>query len=109
MTGKLKVSTKDTLPDDLAGRVHQGVEILSSHGITVLQEQGQSSLEADLLIDVIEMGDISHEHIKSFLLTLFPKEREIKGVTALVRDPEENKQFELPYDLGECVDWFRVE
>jgi len=109
MTGKLKVSTKDTLPDEVATRVHQAAEFLSSHGITVLREQGNSSLEADILIEVIEMGDISHEHIKPFLLTVFPKERQIKGITAVLRDPEDNKQFEIPYDLGECVDWFRIE
>lgn len=109
MIGNLKVTTKNTLPDEFARRVHQGVDVLRSHGIAVMHEQGLSSLEADLLIDVIEMGDISHAHIKPFLLALFPKKREVKGITAIVRDPEGNRQFEMPYDLGECVDWFRIE
>jgi hypothetical protein len=108
MTGTLKISTKSTLPDALARRIVNAVESLSSLGMTI-QQQPDDALDVDILIDVIEMGDISHEHIKPFLLMIFPGEREIKGVTAVLRDSQNNKLFEVPCDSGECVDWFKKE
>ena len=91
-------------------RIREAVSLLSANNIAVSHDELPSpGADAQILIQVTEMGDISHEHIKPFLLTLFPKEREARGVTAILHDVEHSKQFEIPYDLGECVDWFRIE
>ena len=93
----------------MRNRICQAVGVLAANNIAVSQAELPSLADAQILIQVAEMGDISHEHIKPFLLTLFPREREAKGVTAILHDVEHSKQFEIPYDLGECVDWLRIE
>jgi len=109
MTGELTIITRETLPEEFVGRIDQAAAVLSSQGIAVSRGLNPSGSDPDLIIQVIQMGDISHEEIKPFLLALFPKERGIKGLSAILRDCEEDKVFELPRDFGECIDWFRIE
>jgi hypothetical protein len=87
------------------------MEALSSalveRGVKCTVERSRLDGDTDLSIRVTELGDISDKDVRRLLEAVFKKSKEAKGLTVALEDDE--KRFQLPAEMGECIDWFVIE
>ena len=104
MIGKVKITVVGKLPSDIHDRIQKGVDTLESNNVNTVVEEVHKTDKPEILIEVIETGEISDKEVREFLSVLLPKKREIKNTVVKLADDE--KCFELPKQCEECVDWF---
>ena len=71
---------------------------------TVLQENVSS--EHKITITILNIGDISDKQIREALKILFAGIKEKGNFVKLIHN---EKEFYLPEDIEECIDWFIIE
>jgi hypothetical protein len=106
MTGKIQIEFMPDVPVSLRKRVESLSGEFRAQGIGIAARQALPNAEQSVLIRVEEMGDISDTHITALLNAIFDG-RELKGKTVILKDDE--RTFDLPGEMPECVDWFMIE
>lgn len=83
------------------------LEVLQQHNISVsvnkLEKEGRY-----IVIEVKNIGTIDRTDMEEFIDALFArKHAPPDSVTVTLR--HEQKNFKLPDDMQECIDWFHIE
>ena len=110
---------KGSILIELCGTGTQEYESILQNALQLLQQRDISvSLDKKpeeeghyIVIYVKDVGTIDREDMTEFLNALFTKKLKkltyADKVTVTLRDDEKN--FALPDDMDECVDWFHIE
>jgi hypothetical protein len=104
LRGRIRVRTSGQLAASKYDIVQQASRVLEDKDIEVVLEKLQTLEEADIQIDVVHVGDISEKEMKPFFESLFADMQEMSGTSVKLSD--NNKNFQLPQELEECLDWF---
>lgn len=103
--GKVIRNVNKNLTLGILSRVHATIANLLKNNIeTVLQENVSS--EHKITITILNIGDISDKQIREALKILFAGIKEKGNFVKLIHN---EKEFYLPEDIEECIDWFIIE
>lgn len=104
--GKVIITVNKDLSMAILSRVHAAVANLLNNSIeTILQESDVKS-EYKVIIKILNIGDILDKQIRGALKILFVGIKEKSNFVKLIH---KNKEFYLPADMEECIDWFIIE
>ena len=104
--GKVVINVNKNLTLGILSWVHATTANLLENNIeTVLQENDVSS-EHKITITILNIGDISDKQIREALKILFAGIKEKGNFVKLIHN---EKEFYLPEDIEECIDWFIIE
>ena len=104
--GKIEIIIDKNLPPDILYKIDGVVSYLRKNNIeAILQE---SSLENGLkiIIKILSIGDISDKQMKKVFEIMFSNTKDDSNFCKLI---DRDKEFLLPDDVGECLDWFIIE
>jgi hypothetical protein len=107
MSGIIHIIIADSVPESVVERMEVLSGILAERSVKCAVERLRPDEGVDILIRVTEVGDISDKDVKDLLEAVFRKSRDVKGLTVALEDNE--KRFQLPAEMGECIDWFVIE
>ncbi len=80
---------------------------LKAQGLSLSVVNRTAGDEEGILIDVVEVGDISDATIRVLLSAIFSTPRVLKNTRVVLKDDE--RRFDLPDDMEECIAWFVME
>ena len=84
------------------------LQVLQKHDISVSCENKPEKEGSYILIEVKNIGTIDREDMTEFLNALFArKHAPSDSVTVTLRHDQKN--FALPDEMHECIDWFHIE
>ena len=78
-------------------------KVLQSSGADVLYKNTKETNGSNISIEVKEYGMISEVEVRNFLLSLFA-DKSLSTVSVELKDNE--RSFQLPDEIEECIDWF---
>lgn len=104
--GKIIINVNKNLLLGILSSVHAAtVNLLKNNIETVLQENDVNS-EHKITIAILDIGDISDKQIREALKILFAGIKEKSNFVKLIHN---EKEFYLPDEMEECIDWFTIE
>ena len=104
MIGKINIKFSDELPTSIKDSLNKFIEALQNEEIEI--PTVPNSFSTEIIIEIVEMGNISDKNIKKPLKTLF-ENKEFNNLSVKLADDE--KEFILPEAIEEAIDWFIIE
>lgn len=88
--------------------LQNALQVLQQHDISVSCENKPEKEGSYILIEVKNIGTIDREDMTEFLNALFAgKHAPADSVTVTLQHDQKN--FALPDEMQECIDWFHIE
>ncbi len=103
--GRIKLSRSKFVSLDTEERLNAMIAVLRNYNVAIVNERIDSE-EPAIRIEILDIGAIDSRHMKDALKVLFKGDRARKNSVKLIH---ENKIFNLPDDMDECLDWFLIE
>lgn len=104
--GKIEISTDKNLAKDILSRIEKAVSNLRKSNIEIVLQESNLRDDLKVLIKIRDIGDISDKQIREAFKIMFP---DVKGDRNFAKLIDREKEFRLPDDLDECLDWFIIE
>lgn len=109
--GNIVIELRDTGTPEYESILQNALQLLQQRDISVSLDKKPEEEGRYIVIYVKDVGTIDREDMTEFLNALFTKKLKkltyAGKVTVTLRDDQKN--FALPDDMDECVDWFHIE
>ena len=104
--GKVLISMNKNLSFKFLSNIHAAISNLYKNNIEVAIQENNLNDQYELIVKILNMGNISDKPMREFLKLLFSG---IKKNNNFVKLIHKKKEFQLPDEIGECIDWFIIE
>lgn len=105
--GKIEISTDQSLSQEILSKIQETISYLHKENVDVVFFQ-ESNLKDGfkVIIKILEIGDISDKQMREAFKTMFFGIKDGGNFSKLI---DKDKEFRLPDDIEECLDWFIIE
>ena len=104
--GKIEINVDKNLSQEILPRIHSTVSYLNKNNIDTVLQEGNLEDGFKVIIKILDLGDISDKQMKEAFRLMFTGVKVGNKFSKLV---DRDKEFLLPDDIDECLDWFIVE
>lgn len=104
--GKIEISIDKDLSQEILSKIHDAVSYLQRNNIRIISQESSFKDEFKVIIKILDIGDILNEQMKEALKIMFAG---VKGKRNFAKLIDRDKEFRLPDDIEECLDWFIIE
>ena len=104
--GKIEITIDKNLPREILSRINSAISYLHKYHIDVVLQDSNLKDSFKLIIKILEIGDITDKQMKEVFKIMFSGVKDDSSFSKLI---DNEKEFRLPADIEECLDWFIIE
>lgn len=104
--GKMEISIKKNLSQEILSKIQGAISYLQKNNIEVVLQESNLKDNFKVIIKILDIGDITDKQIKETFKIMLSC---VKGERNFVKLIDRDKEFHLPDDIEECLDWFIIE